>query len=192
MMFDDARIKELKEDFNKLRYGFSKLKIKEIRKNLYDIKNPKILFKSKTKEIEQNTIELEERFFKLNKYYDYDDTEYQGIRDVANLFNGIVFNQSINEDYYKPIWTKCVFNGNYIKYESKGGKDKNLSPKEQLNMIRPYLSDMIINYKTQGEWEIQLEMSINFISSDDSDETRNLCTKSNNRNIMMGVVTHMK
>ena len=51
-------------------------------------------------------------------------------------------------------------------------------------MIRPYLSDMIINYKTQGEWEIQLEMSINFISSDDSDETRNLCTKSNN-----GVVT---
>ena len=192
MMFDDARIKELKEDFNKLRYGFSKLKIKEIRKNLYDIKNPKNLFKSKTKEIEQNTIELEERFFKLNKYYDYDDTEYQGIRDVANSFNGIVFNQSINEDYYKPIWAKCVFNGNYIKYESKGGKGKNFSPKEQLNMIRPYLSDMIINYKTQGEWEIQLEMSINFISSDDSDETRNLCTKSNNRNIMMGVVTHMK
>ena len=59
-------------------------------------------------------------------------------------------------------------------------------------MIRPYLSDMIINYKTQGEWEIQLEMSINFISSDDSDETRNLCTKSNNRKIMMGLVTHMK
>ena len=54
-------------------------------------------------------------------------------------------------------------------------------------MIRPYLSDMIINYKTQGEWEIQLEMSINFISSYDSDETRNLCTKSNN-----GVVTQMK
>ena len=54
-------------------------------------------------------------------------------------------------------------------------------------MIRPYLSDIIINYKTQGEWEIQLEMSINFISSDDSDETRNLCTKSNN-----GVVTQMK
>ena len=55
--FDDARIKELKEDFNKLRYGFSKLKIKEIRKNLYEIKNPKNLFKSKIKEIEQNPIE---------------------------------------------------------------------------------------------------------------------------------------
>ena len=30
----NARIKKTKENFNKLRYGFSKLKIKEIRKNL--------------------------------------------------------------------------------------------------------------------------------------------------------------
>ena len=40
--FDNARIKKIKGDFNELRYGFSKSKIKEIRKNLYDIKNPKI------------------------------------------------------------------------------------------------------------------------------------------------------
>ena len=53
-------------------------------------------------------------------------------------------------------------------------------------MIRPYLSDMIIDYKTQGEWKIQLTMSINFISSNDSDETHNLHTKSNNIEIMMG------
>ena len=39
--FDNARIKEIKEDFNKLRYGFSKSKIKRIRKVLYDIKNTK-------------------------------------------------------------------------------------------------------------------------------------------------------
>ena len=42
--FDNARIKEIKEDFNKLRYGFSKSKIKRIRKVLYDIKNTKKLF----------------------------------------------------------------------------------------------------------------------------------------------------
>ena len=53
-------------------------------------------------------------------------------------------------------------------------------------MIRPYLSDMIIDYKTQGEWKIQLTMSINFISSNDSDEIHNLHTKSNNIEIMMG------
>ena len=40
--FDNARIKKIKGDFNKLRYGFSKSKIKEIRKNLHDMKNPKI------------------------------------------------------------------------------------------------------------------------------------------------------
>ena len=44
-------------------------------------------------------------------------------------------------------------------------------------MIKPHLSNMIIDYKTQGEWKIQLTMSISFISSIDSDETRNLCTK---------------
>ena len=144
--FDNVRIKKIKEDFNKLRYGFSKLKIKEVRKNLYNIKNPKNLSKSKIKEIQQNIIKLEESLFKLRKYHNYDDTEYQGIRDVANLFN-----QSPDADYYKSIWTKSVFNGNYIKYESKGDKNKTLSPKEYLHMIRPYLRDLIIDYKTQGK-----------------------------------------
>ena len=53
-------------------------------------------------------------------------------------------------------------------------------------MIRPYLSDMINDRKTRTEWKIQLTMSINFISSKDSDETRNLHTKSNNIEIMIG------
>ena len=45
---------------------------------------------------------------------------------------------------------------------------------------------MIIDYKTQGEWEIQLTVSISFISSNDSDETGNLRIKSNNIEILMG------
>ena len=53
-------------------------------------------------------------------------------------------------------------------------------------MIRPYLDDMIIDYKTQRECKIQITMSISFISSNDSDETHNLRTKSNNIEIMMG------
>ena len=57
-------------------------------------------------------------------------------------------------------------------------------------MIRPYLSDMIIDYKTQGEWKIQLTVSINFISSNDSGETRNLRTKSNNIEIMIDNETY--
>ena len=42
--FNNARIKIIKNDFNKWRYGFSKSKIKEIRKNVYDIRNPKKSF----------------------------------------------------------------------------------------------------------------------------------------------------
>ena len=110
--FDNTKIKKIKEDFNKLRYGFFKSKPIEIRKNLYGIKDQKNISKSKIKEIEQNIIELEKGLLKLNKYYDYDDTEYKGMRDVANGFNGIAFNEPNNEDYLKPIWTKSVFNGN--------------------------------------------------------------------------------
>ena len=33
-----------------------------------------------------------------------------------------------------------------------------------LNTIRQYLSDIINDHKTQGEWKIQLAMEINFIS----------------------------
>ena len=48
-------MKYIKKDFKKLRYGFSKSKIKGIRKILYKIKNPRNLSKSKIKEI-QNLI----------------------------------------------------------------------------------------------------------------------------------------
>ena len=75
-------------------------------------------------------------------------------------------------------------------------------------MIRPYLSDIIndhktlkklrvhsrnevINYVTQyGEWKIQLTMSINFISSKDSDENCNMHTKKDNIEIIMGSETN--
>ena len=82
--------------------------------------------------------------------------------------------------------TKSAFNSNYIEYESRGDKDKNLSPKEYLDMIRPYLSDMIDDHKTKIERKIQLTMQINFISSKDSEETCTMHTKSHNIEIMMG------
>ena len=85
--------------------------------------------------------------------------------------------------------TKSAFNGNYIEYESKGDKDKNLLPKEYLDMIRPYLSDMINDHKSRREWEIQLTIQINFISSKDSEETRTMHTNSCNIEIMMGSET---
>ena len=174
------KIEDIRKDVNKSRHIFSKSKIKQIRKSLYDIKNPKNLSKSKIKEIEKNLLEFEKSLSKPKKYHDYDDNEYRGIRDVRSLFN-----QSFDKDYYKPIKTIGSFDNknNYIEYESKGDKDKKLSPKEYLNMIRPY-------YKTTlGKWKFQLTMSINFISHKDSNNTRTMHTKSDNIEIMMSSET---
>ena len=39
-----------------------------------------------------------------------------------------------------------------MEYESIGDKEKILSIKEYLNMIRLYLNDIINDHKNQGEW----------------------------------------
>ena len=143
-------------------------------------------------------------FQALNKYYGYDDIKFKATRDVVNLFNGIVLNELIDQDYYRPIRTKSAFNVVFIKYQSKGEKYKKLTPKEKLGMIKPYLSHIIndhkipknsrihssyevIDYETQfGEWKIQLTMRIIFISSKQSGGTLTIRTKSHSIEIMMG------
>ena len=73
-----------------------------------------------------------------------------------------------------------------MEYESKGDKDKILSVKEYPDMMRPYLSDIINDHKTEGEWKIQLTMTIDFMSFKDSEETRTMRTKNHNIEIMIG------
>ena len=89
----------------------------------------------------------EEDLNRLEKYqyHDNDNLQYKGIRQIENLFD------EINEDYYKPIKTKGAFNNNYIEYESRGDKDKNLSLEGYLDIIRPFLEDMINNHRAHGE-----------------------------------------
>ena len=137
---DGARIKKMEKGFNELRDRFSKPKMKIIRKGLYRIENKKI------EEIEKNLLKLEKSLSRLKKYHDYDDVKYRGIRDVRKLFNLL-----IDEDCYKPVRTNSGFNGNYIEYECKEDKNKTLSIKGYLNMIKQYLRDIINDYKTQGE-----------------------------------------
>ena len=70
-------IEDIRKDVNKSRHMFSKSKIKQIRKSLYDIKKtPKNLSKLKIKEIQTNLLEFEKSFSKPKKYHDYD-----GIRE---------------------------------------------------------------------------------------------------------------
>ena len=115
---------------------------------------------------------IRKEFSKLKKCHHYDDIKYKGIRDLRNLFD-----LSIDEYYDQPIRTNSAFNNNYIDYESKEDKDKILSIKEYLTIIGPFLSDIINDKKTQGEWKIQLSITINFMSFKDSDETRTMHSK---------------
>ena len=183
----------MNKDFSELGYGFSKSNINQLRRSLYDIKNQKDLSTPEVETTEENLIELEESLSSLKKYYDYDDTNYRGLKDKGTLFNGNLFNgvvlNEIDEDCYKPTKTKSVFTGNYIEYESKGYKDKNLSRKEYANMIRPYLSSMIKDHQTQSEWKTQLTMQINFVTSKGFEENRTAHTKSYNIEIMTGSKT---
>ena len=127
----------------------------------------------------------------MKKNYDYGDIEYKDIRDIRNLFN-----LPVDEDYEKPLKNNDAFKINYIEYGSKGDKDKLLSIKEYLNMIKPYLSNIINDHKTQGkwkvhsgntetnynargEWEIQLTMVMKF------NEINTMRSKSNNIENMM-------
>ena len=162
----ENKIKEIKKDFSELKHRFAKSKINEFIKSIYNIKIQKNLFPSKIKD--------------AKKYYDYDNTKYQGIRDTVNLLG------KVDEGYYKPIKNKSAFNDNYIEYESKGDRDKDLWLEEYLQKIRPYLRNMINYHKTRRECKIQLTMQINFISHKDSEGTHTMYLKSRNIEIMMG------
>ena len=79
-----------------------------------------------------------------------------------------------------------AFSSNYIEYKSNGDKDKTLSIKDYLDEIKPYLSDITNDHKTQGEWKIHLTMTIHFFSSKDSEEIRTMHSKSDNIEILIG------
>ena len=144
------KLKEIRKYFSelkhRLRHRFFKSKINKFRRSLYNIKIWKNLSTPEIKETKKNLLELAKSLDNLKNYYDYDDNKYQRIEVMGSLFDKI---DEVDEDYSKLIKTKSAFNGNYIKNESKGDKDKILLPKEYFDMIRQYLRDMINDYKTR-------------------------------------------
>ena len=83
-----------------------------------------------------------------------------------------------------------AFSSNYIEYKSNGDKDKTLSIKDYLDEIKPYLSDIINDHITRGEWKIHLTMAINLFSLKDSEEIRTMHSKSDNIEISIGNETN--
>ena len=59
-----------------------------------------------------------------------------------------------------------------------------------LSNIREHLKKLINDRKKSGEWKIQLILKINFISSKNFNETRDMHSRSDNFEIMMGADTN--
>ena len=171
------RIDNTREGLKDLSYKLSKSELKEIKTNLYNIEKRK---KISAKETNKYLDELNKKILKLEKYQDYDDHEYKGIKYIKDLFK-----PSIDKNYYKPVLVKSGYNNNFVQYESKG--DKILSIQEYLALIEKYLKKLLNQYKKEGEWKIQLIAEINFISlKPGSDETSVMYTRSDNEEFMSG------
>ena len=119
------RIYSIREDFKNLSHKLSKSELKDIKNNLYNIEKTKQFDSKKTN---KRLNDLEKKLIELKKYYDHDDDEYRGIKDIKDLFK-----LSIDEDYYKPVLFKSGYNNNYVQYESKG--DRILAIHEYLALI---------------------------------------------------------
>ena len=137
-----------RKKLNELKHNFSRSEFK----NLYNLKNKKILSKKSTKYLN----ELKKKIINLDKHEDF-----IGLENVKDLY-------SILD--YKPILIRTRFNNNYLEYGSEGSNS--LSFTEYLNLIKPYLEDLINEKKNKGEWKLQLTAKISFVSlKPDSDET---------------------
>ena len=180
------RIEIIREKLKELRHKLSKSELKGIKKHLYNIENQKELLESET--TKKYLDELDKKIFKLDEYYDDDDFEFKGIENVQDLFKTLTIDEYLAlmlEIIYEPTLVKSGYNNNYIEYRSEGNKI--LTVEEYLDLIEPYLRELINDYKNKAEWKIQLTAQINFISlRPDSNETRVMHTRSNNEEFMNG------
>ena len=191
---DDTYDSKIREKINDIRMILTRLgntinikDKKKIKKELYKTEKKQNLSDNENKEIYNHLVKLVRTLDKKEeyKYHDRDDLDYHGIRDIENLFDNVNDN-----DYYKPILVKSSFKENYKYYESRGDKDKKLSVEQYLDMIKPYLSDLINENKAiennSNEWKIQINMNVNFVSSNDTGETRTIFVWSDNEEIRLG------
>ena len=121
------------------------------------------------------------------------------IENIRDLFNNKldkkINNNNTNDDYienirdlfsildYEPALIKS-----YLEYMSNG--NDSLSLNEYLELIKPYLYDLINVNKAKGEWKIKLSAEISFISQKpNSNEIRVMFTRSTPEEFMIGSET---
>ena len=136
----DNKINDIRRILSRLRDILRKKDRKEIKDKLYEIEHQENLLEENDEYLRKLVRFLNDK--EKHGPYDRNDPNYNGIRDIEILLGEIS-----EEDYYKPIFVKSSFNGNYKYYESRGDKEKRLSVKQYLNMIAPYLYDLINDHR---------------------------------------------
>ena len=89
------RIDDIREELKNPTYNISKSESKDIKRNLYNIEKQKKISSKKTSKYLD---ELDKRILKLDKYHDYDDYEYKGIKDIENLLKISIIKMIINQN----------------------------------------------------------------------------------------------
>ena len=118
---------------------------------------------------------------KLDKKINNNNTNDEFIENIRDLF-------SILD--YEPVLIKSGFDNNYLEYMSNG--NNSLSFNEYLELIKPYLYDLINVFKAKGEWKLQLSVEISFVSQKPgSDENRVMYTRSTPEEFMIGSETEV-
>ena len=153
MSKNKKRIEIAREKLKEFRHKFSKSDLKTIKRHLYNIENKKRLLELEI--TNEYFDELDKKILEFDEYYNDNDNDddFIGIENVQDLFKILI---------YKPAIVKSGYNNNYIEYRSEGNEI--LAFEEYLNLIEPYLRELINDYKNKGEWKIQLTTQSNFIS----------------------------
>ena len=133
---------------------------KKLKKELYEIEQRQNLSDNEKKKSYDDLIKLVNSLNKKeeHKHGDHDDSDYFGIRELENLFT------NDDDNYYEPVLVRSSFEKNYEYYEIRGDKEK-LS-------IKQYLYAVTHKKKNDRvECKIQLNIGVNFISTDDTGNT---------------------
>ena len=136
----------------------------------------------------------------VDKKINTNDDFIENFRDLFNNKLDKKINNNTNDDFienirdlfsildYEPLLIKTGFDNNYLEYMSNG--NNSLSFNEYLELIKPYLYDLINVYKAKGEWKLQLSAEISFVSQKpDSNEIRIMYTKSTPEEIIIDCET---
>ena len=195
---------ELIESRQKLIKSIKKQKLTKQTKSQRElIKSQQKLKKQQTL---SNTRKIRNSFYNIDKKLDkkINNTNDDFIENIRDLFNNKldkkISNNNTNDDFienirdlfsildYEPVLIKSGFDGNYLEYMSNG--NNSLSFNEYLELIKPYLYDLINVYKAKGEWKLQFLAEISFVlQKPDSNEIRIMYTRSFCKEIIIGCET---